>query len=256
MKAPQMTVAQKSLKRALLIVAGSFALIILSVFLAEILSPSHLIRGPSKHSGLAATDPANPRWAPTKAGTHGGEKTEQHFNHFKDSIRKTRGVILSTLESDTQGVIKTGTVFRLRGVIEAKQTIPTMHWSFQLPHGVRLVTGKLQGTVANLRAGDSHEVTIEVSRDVVQNQRIRFASWKMEGGEAIGNGVSLKLQNEASFADSSDEADEATAKTGSNETSNSLNSSVAFDPKSAKNPNRKPGSSPRSREDFIKRALQ
>ncbi len=237
--------------------AGSFGLIILNVFLAEILSPFHLLRGrinnqiknqtdhQSKLSGLAATDPANPRWA----SAHAGKKNQQ-------PIRKTRGVILSTLESDTQGAIKAGTVFRLRGVMEAKQAISNMHWSFHLPQGVRLVSGKLQGTVANLRTGERREVTIEVSRDVVKSQRIRFASWKMEGGEAIGNGVSLKLQNEVNFADSSDEADEATAKTGSSETSNSLNASAALDPNSTKSQNRKPTSSPRTREDFIKRALQ
>ncbi len=259
MKTSQIRTARKSFKRALLIVTSFFGLIVFSVILAEVLSPSQLIQSQTQRRSLSPTDPANPRWAAAGAGS----KSDQHLNHFKESIRKTRGLILSTLESDSQGPISVGSAFRLRGVMEARQAIPTLHWAFQIPQGLKLISGKLEGTLSNVRSGDKHEVIIEVTRDVVQNQRVRFAAWKMEGSEAIGNGVSLKLQNALSLTETDDDTApkselEPQLKSGTKNPTSALGvQSVSNSSPSIQNSKvRNPSSSSRSREDFLKRALQ
>lgn len=188
----------------------------------------------SRQGTRVPTDPAHSRWtAMREAGD---------FDHFKKSLRKTRGVIFSSLRADTDR-IEAGRPFHLVGTIEMNSNAEQVRWIFRLPEGLRLLAGETEGFIEQAKNKTQHEFSIEVVADKISGERIQFVAWKMENGEAIGNSANYYVRAPASLDDSSSTATGSAFKATSSDSYISAKSPAVPAP-------------PRSTEEFLRRAIQ
>ena len=151
----------------------------------------------------------------------GGSPHEQSHSHHSDGLhvpkfgrapahanhlRKTRGHIRSELTSNISSSPIPGQSFKIQAHVELSRDSGELHYKFDLPSGLRLLAGKAEGLIYDARKGDLHEIELTVvstatekgtGKGTASSPVIKFAAWELNGGEAVGNGVSLRLSEES-----------------------------------------------------------
>lgn len=88
---------------------------------------------------------------------------------------KVRGPIKTSLRLIGSPAGQVGSAFTMEAIIEVNRDVLGARFRWSLPAGLKLVSGRSNGTVPDLRAGEQFRTTIVVEQAEAGNHQIHFA---------------------------------------------------------------------------------